>query len=54
MLSNGEEISDMLIVNKDRLFLGKGIYIFQLFVYIFLSFSLFTFFRKPRSSKRIK
>ena len=53
MLSNGEEISDMLIVNKDRLFLGKGIYIFQL-IYIFLSFSFFTFFRKPRSSKRIK
>ena len=37
MLSNGEEISDMLIVNKDRLFLGKGIYIFQLFLFTFFS-----------------
>ena len=39
MLSNGEEISDMLIVNKDRLFLGKGIYTY--FSCLFTFFSVF-------------
>ena len=33
VLANGKEIEDMLIVNKDRIFLGKGPFLYYISVY---------------------
>ena len=55
-LSNGEEIGDMLIVNKDRLFLGKSYkeIIYNLKAFLIYSCLQHSVYRKPGSCQRIE